>query len=101
MGWKTVRIREEQWGRIVAVLDVEAVGSGGGRSVSAWLEEAVEAALRGPVPAEPVIRGSRDPGVVRRVEEAVRASGRPDAAAFQAMSARQALLRRRPPSSAD
>lgn len=93
MGWKTVRIREEQHARMV-----EAAGS---RSVSAWLEEAVEAALSGPVPGEPVIRGSRGPGVVRRVEEAVRASGRPDAAAFQAMSARQALLRRRPSGGAD
>jgi hypothetical protein len=69
--------------------------------VASWVEEALEAALRGPVPAEPVIRGAGGPGVVRRVEVAVRAGGRPDAAAFQAMSARQALLRRRPSGGAD
>jgi hypothetical protein len=73
---------------------VQAAAKDRGLSVAAFVREAAAMAVAGP--AAP----SR-PSAVSRVEVAVRAGGRPDAAAFQAMSARQALLRRRPSGGAD
>jgi hypothetical protein len=66
---------------------VQAAARDRGLSVAAFVREAAARAVSGPV------LGSGS-SAVSRVEVAVRAGGRPDAAAFQAMSARQALLRR-------
>jgi hypothetical protein len=47
-GWKVVRVREEVHARIAV--------AAGGRSVASWVEDAVEAALRGPALADPAVR---------------------------------------------
>jgi hypothetical protein len=85
-----VRFSAEDHGRVSAAARKRGV------SVAAfvrWASVAAVEVVEGPA----VLEG----GVVRKLGAAVAASGRPDAAAFQAMSARQALLRRRPSGGAD
>lgn len=87
-GWKTVQVRQDVHERINAVRNE--------RSIADWINEALEAALKGPVPSEPVIRATSDAALAERVLNEMRrtASGRPGVDAFRSMAVRQAAIRR-------